>query len=150
MSKCKKYRRPKPNPWHRQLNGNLHFMTVQYVFLLFPIKLSMSWKSSDDNSGIFDFKVGLSTAAENAAPDLVAYRSTARHDNFVFYHPMVAQDSIFYVFVKATNKAQVSDFKVYLFFVSIYKNVCNWLKKMPMKSLEFHTKGLASKRILYV
>ena len=88
----------------------------------FPIKLSISWKSSDDNSGIFDFEVGLSTAAQNAAPDLVAYRSTARHDHYVVYHPLVAQDSIFYVFVKAINKAQVSDSKVDLFICEI---ICN-------------------------
>ena len=102
---------------------NPHFMCIIVYYI--PIKLSMSWKSSDDNSGIFDFAVGLSTAAANAAPDLVDYRSTARHDNFVFYHPLVAQDSIFYVFVKAINKARVSDFKVDLFFVSIYEIVCN-------------------------
>ena len=118
---------------------NPHFMCniVYYI----PIKLSISWKSSDDNSGIFDSQVGLSTAAANAAPDLVAYRSTARHDNFVLYHPMVAQDSIFFVFVKATNKAQVSDFKVVLSFASIStKLYCvTDLRNCQMKSPEFHT-----------
>ncbi|XP_038050879.1 uncharacterized protein LOC119724031 [Patiria miniata] len=83
----------------------------QQFFIPTDKHLSMSWTGEDAESSIYDYEIGLSTDPSNLTPDLVTFRSTAGRDHFIMYHPDISHGSVFYLVLKAVNKAQLSTFK---------------------------------------
>ncbi|XP_070570802.1 uncharacterized protein [Ptychodera flava] len=73
---------------------------------------SLSWNGKDDESGIFDYEIGLSSSSSDADPDIMPLTSTHSHQDFLTYHPNLAEGVQFYVVVKAINRAQLSTSKV--------------------------------------
>ncbi|KAK7500517.1 hypothetical protein BaRGS_00008092 [Batillaria attramentaria] len=71
--------------------------------------LYLNWTGSDTQSGIYDYEVGMATAADNSvSPDISGYTSTNHHSFYSVYHPALTEDSPFYILIRATNKAGVS------------------------------------------
>nr|KAG5709290.1 hypothetical protein BaRGS_018042 [Batillaria attramentaria] len=72
-------------------------------------QLYLNWTGSDTQSGIYDYEVGMATAADNSvSPDISGYTSTNHHSFYSVYHPALTEDSPFYILIRATNKAGVS------------------------------------------
>ncbi|XP_038071216.1 uncharacterized protein LOC119740085 [Patiria miniata] len=82
------------------------------IFLPTHKHLTISWTGVDPESSIYDYEIGLSSDPSNPTPDLVTFRSTSGHDHFVMYHPHISQGNVFYLVLKAVNKAQASTVKV--------------------------------------
>ncbi|XP_022102003.1 uncharacterized protein LOC110985345 [Acanthaster planci] len=94
--------------------------TEQKFFLPTHKHVTISWTGEDAESSIYDYEIGLSSQPSNPVPDqpsdptpdLVTFTSTSGHDHFVMYHPHISHGSVFYLVLKATNKAQLASFKV--------------------------------------
>ncbi|XP_071784665.1 uncharacterized protein [Asterias amurensis] len=71
----------------------------------------LSWSGSDEDSSIFDYEIGLSSDPSNPTPDLVTFMSASGHNRFVMYHPHISQGNVFFLVVKAVNKAQLAHSK---------------------------------------
>ncbi|XP_046571088.1 LOW QUALITY PROTEIN: uncharacterized protein LOC124279320 [Haliotis rubra] len=68
--------------------------------------LYVNWTSSDAESGIYDYQLGLmSDASREAAPDILPYTSTHHHPHYEGYHPHLSEGQQVYVAVKSINKA---------------------------------------------
>ncbi|XP_078658232.1 uncharacterized protein LOC144903715, partial [Branchiostoma floridae x Branchiostoma belcheri] len=76
--------------------------------------LHVHWEGWDDESGIADYEVGLSsTKTAIDSPDIHPYTSTKSHPELRLYHPNLAQGAVFYIIIRATNRALLSTSKVY-------------------------------------
>ena len=82
--------------------------------------MSISWMGLEEESAIFDYEIGLSSDSANPTPDLEAFRSTSGHDHTVMYHPRISQGSVFYLVLKAINRAQLSTTKVKLYTYTLH------------------------------
>ncbi|XP_071798435.1 uncharacterized protein [Asterias amurensis] len=71
----------------------------------------LSWSGSDAESSIFDYEIGLSSNPSSLTPDLVTFMSASGHNRFVMYHPHISQGRVFFLVVKAVNKAQLACYK---------------------------------------
>ncbi|KAI8512010.1 hypothetical protein Bbelb_111100 [Branchiostoma belcheri] len=70
------------------------------------MQLHVQWEGWDAESGIADYEVGLrSTKSATVSPDIHPYTSTK-------YHPNLAQGALFYIVVRATNRALLSTTKL--------------------------------------
>ncbi|XP_022105050.1 uncharacterized protein LOC110986986 isoform X2 [Acanthaster planci] len=98
------------------LQGDLECLWISAIqhrlFLPTHKHVTISWTGDDVESSIYDYEIGLSTDPLNPTPDLVTFTSTSGHDHFVMYHPHISQGAVFYLALKATNKAQLSTLKV--------------------------------------
>ncbi|XP_022100380.1 uncharacterized protein LOC110984469 isoform X2 [Acanthaster planci] len=98
------------------LKGDLDCLWIlaiqQKIFLPTHKHVIISWAGDDAESSIYDYEIGLSTNPINPTPDLVTFTSTSGHDHFVMYHPHISHGVVFYLALKATNKAQLSTYKV--------------------------------------
>ncbi|CAH1242631.1 Hypp6913 [Branchiostoma lanceolatum] len=75
--------------------------------------LHVQWEGWDDESGIADYEVGLSSIESAVvSPDIHPYTSTRSHPELKLYHPNLAQGALFYVVIRATNRALLSTSKV--------------------------------------
>ncbi|XP_033637440.1 uncharacterized protein LOC117298344 isoform X1 [Asterias rubens] len=82
---------------------------IQEKFFLPTHKhITFSWSGSDAESSIYDYEIGLSSDPSNPTSDLVTFMSTSGHDRFVMYHPHISQGHVFFLVVKAVNKAQLT------------------------------------------
>ncbi|CAH1787741.1 unnamed protein product [Owenia fusiformis] len=88
-----------------------HF--IQRFYLTQEKELNVNWTGIDDESGIFDFEVGLSSTDSTMAPDLSPFRSTNQRQSWKMYHPPLSEGELIYVIVKATNRARMSTMKVF-------------------------------------
>ncbi|XP_078658227.1 uncharacterized protein LOC144903711 [Branchiostoma floridae x Branchiostoma belcheri] len=76
--------------------------------------LHVQWEGWDDESGIADYEVGLSsTESATDSPDIHPYTSTKSHPELRLYHPNLAQGAQFYIIIRATNRALLSTTKVF-------------------------------------
>ncbi|XP_078573997.1 uncharacterized protein LOC144860568 isoform X2 [Branchiostoma floridae x Branchiostoma japonicum] len=76
--------------------------------------LHVQWEGWDDESGIADYEVGLSSTESGAAsPDIHPYTSSKSHPELTLYHPNLAQGALFYIVIRATNRALLSTSKVF-------------------------------------
>ncbi|XP_038050540.1 uncharacterized protein LOC119723761 [Patiria miniata] len=90
----------------------LWISAVQQTFFLPTDKhITISWTGEDAESSIYDYEIGLSTDPSSLTPDLVTFRSTSGQDHFMMYHPHISHGSVFYLVLKAVNKAQLSTIK---------------------------------------
>ncbi|XP_038062737.1 uncharacterized protein LOC119733220 [Patiria miniata] len=99
------------------LQGDLDCVWIspieQKFFLPIDKHLTISWTGGiDTESSIYDYEIGLSSDPSNPTPDLVTFMSTSGHDHFLMYHPHISQGAVFFLVLKAINKAQLSTFKV--------------------------------------
>lgn len=73
----------------------------------------MNWTSDDPESGIHDYEVGLATTSDNTEnPDLSPYTSTDHRAFYRVLHPSLTEGAPFYIFIRATNRADVSSIMV--------------------------------------
>ena len=76
-------------------------------------QLFLNWTGSDPESGIYDYEVGLaSTTSEAEVADISEYTSTHHHSFYRNHHPTLAEESPFYILIRATNKAGLQAVKV--------------------------------------
>ncbi|KAI8512028.1 hypothetical protein Bbelb_111280 [Branchiostoma belcheri] len=76
--------------------------------------LHVQWEGWDAESGIADSEVDLSsTKSATVSPDIHPYTSTKSHPELRLYHPNLAQGALFYIVVRATNRALLSTTKVF-------------------------------------
>ncbi|XP_025086756.1 uncharacterized protein LOC112559635 [Pomacea canaliculata] len=69
-------------------------------------QLYMNWSAYDNESGIYDYAVGLaSTKNYGDAPDISSFTSTHHHNFYQNNHPSLPVGAPFYIFIKAKNKA---------------------------------------------
>ncbi|XP_078575733.1 uncharacterized protein LOC144861637 [Branchiostoma floridae x Branchiostoma japonicum] len=84
------------------------------VYLPVENHLHVQWEGWDVESGIADYEVGLSSTESGAAsPDIHPYTSTKSHPELTLYHPNLAQGALFYIVIRATNRALLSTSKVF-------------------------------------
>ncbi|XP_067682774.1 uncharacterized protein [Haliotis asinina] len=70
--------------------------------------LYVNWTSSDTDSGIYDYQLGLmSHPSREAAPDILPYTSTHHHPHYEGFHLRLSDGQQFHIAVKATNKAGI-------------------------------------------
>ncbi|XP_038057739.1 uncharacterized protein LOC119729229 [Patiria miniata] len=84
----------------------------QKSFLPTDKHVTISWTGGDTESAMYNYEIGLSSDPSNPTPDLVTFMSTSGHDHFVMYHPHISQGAVFFLVLKAINKAQLSTSKV--------------------------------------
>ncbi|XP_078585869.1 uncharacterized protein LOC144867679 [Branchiostoma floridae x Branchiostoma japonicum] len=76
--------------------------------------LHIQWDGWDDESGIADYEVGLaSTRSASVSPDIHTFVSTKSHTELILHHPNLAQGALFYIVIRATNRALLSTLKVF-------------------------------------
>ncbi|XP_046575805.1 uncharacterized protein LOC124283822 [Haliotis rubra] len=95
---------------HKALSCSQHqaFMlsSVNQFYMSQKHHLYVNWTSSDAESGIYDYQLGLmSDASREAAPDILPYTSTHHHPHYEGYHPQLSEGQQVYVAVKSINKA---------------------------------------------
>ncbi|XP_067680773.1 uncharacterized protein [Haliotis asinina] len=82
------------------------FSSVSRFYLSQKHQLSVNWTSSDAESGIYDYQLGLmSDSSREAAPDIFPYTSTHHHPHYEGYHPHLSEGQQVYVAVKSINRA---------------------------------------------
>ena len=74
-------------------------------------QIDMTWSGEDLDSGIYNYQVALSTKPDNY-PDIVQFLSTHSHNHFNFYHPGLYDGQLFYIRLKAQNRAGLVTNKV--------------------------------------
>ncbi|XP_066264362.1 uncharacterized protein [Branchiostoma lanceolatum] len=66
--------------------------------------LFASW-DGEDEGGIYDFSVGLSSTSSTSSPDIMAFTSTTAIPELRFSHPHISQNSLFHLVIKAEDRA---------------------------------------------
>ncbi|XP_067670393.1 uncharacterized protein [Haliotis asinina] len=85
-------------------------------FLIFlpSDKISLHWNCSENESQIRDFSVGFGSDKTTVQdPDILDYASSKRHHSFKLNHVGFAGKNIFYIFLKAVNKAGLSSVTIF-------------------------------------
>ncbi|XP_071079258.1 uncharacterized protein [Haliotis cracherodii] len=110
-------------PLHKHLNGStvihqasscshhqpFRLRTINQFYMSQKHHLYVNWTSSDAESGIYDYELGLmSDPSREAAPDILPYTSTDHHPHYEGFHPHLSEGQQFYIAVKAINKAALS------------------------------------------
>ncbi|XP_078661603.1 uncharacterized protein LOC144905733 [Branchiostoma floridae x Branchiostoma belcheri] len=72
--------------------------------------LFVSW-IGEDESGIYDFSVGLSSTSSTSSPDIMPFTSTTGIPELRFSHPRISQNSQFHLVIKAENSAGLTTVK---------------------------------------
>ena len=95
----------------------------------FVIQIDMTWSGEDLDSGIYNYQVALSTKPDNY-PDIVQFLSTHSHNHFNFYHPGLYDGQLFYIRLKAQNRAGLVTNKVKIIsckclYMSENVSICN-------------------------
>ncbi|XP_046345841.2 uncharacterized protein LOC124126446 [Haliotis rufescens] len=82
--------------------------STKAMYILKEHHLYVNWTSSDAESGIYDYELGLmSDPSSEAAPDVLPYTSTHHHPHYEGFHPHLSEGQQFHIAVKATNKAGI-------------------------------------------
>ncbi|XP_078701246.1 uncharacterized protein LOC144927586 [Branchiostoma floridae x Branchiostoma belcheri] len=82
--------------------------TTNYVSM--DRNLFVSW-IGEDESGIYDFSVGLSSTSSTSSPDIMPFTSTTGIPELRFSHPRLSQNSQFHLVIKAENSAGLTTVK---------------------------------------
>ncbi|XP_072033178.1 uncharacterized protein [Amphiura filiformis] len=83
------------------------------LFITADKHIHTSWIGWDGESAIYDFYIALSSVASDLLPDIMPYVSTAGKHQFTLQHPTITHGSVFYLIVKAVNKAQMTSSKIF-------------------------------------
>ena len=92
------------------LFNNYYNQTFHPNNILFIVRdvLDISWKCSESQSQIHDFKVGFSSNAANVQnPDIIGYQTTKIKASFKHVHTAFGHGSTVFLALKATNKARL-------------------------------------------
>ncbi|KAI8487523.1 hypothetical protein Bbelb_347570 [Branchiostoma belcheri] len=73
---------------------------------------SAHWYGDDQESGIYDYEVGLSSTESPDLPDILPLTSTNSRPHFSTYHPNLGEGRQFYLVIRAINRAQMGTTKV--------------------------------------
>ncbi|CAH1794767.1 unnamed protein product [Owenia fusiformis] len=76
-------------------------------------QLSLTWIGMDNESYIFDYEIGLSSTPSSMKPDVMPFHSTNQRASWRLYHPAISEGQLFYILVKATNRAKMITLKVF-------------------------------------
>ncbi|XP_078616232.1 uncharacterized protein LOC144884653 [Branchiostoma floridae x Branchiostoma japonicum] len=74
--------------------------------------LTVRWYSTDKESDIYDYEVGLSSTESPDLPDILPFTSTNSRPHFTTYHPNLGEGRQFYLVIRAINRAQIVTTKV--------------------------------------
>ncbi|KAH3774481.1 hypothetical protein DPMN_175863 [Dreissena polymorpha] len=87
----------------------LNLYTDQTVIFLPNDYIFMQWDIENGNSQIEDFYVGFgSSPTEREYPNILDYKSSDRKLNFRHQHEAIGSTELFYIFIKAVNKAGIT------------------------------------------
>ncbi|XP_070564494.1 uncharacterized protein [Ptychodera flava] len=75
--------------------------------------LDVSWRGGDDESGVYDYLVGLSSTGQGLNADILPLTSTHSHPRFITYHPNLGEGVVFYIVVQSINRARLTTTKVF-------------------------------------
>ncbi|KAL8561571.1 hypothetical protein ACOMHN_024807 [Nucella lapillus] len=90
-------------------HGTLDSTFLSSFYLSRDMHLFLNWTGSDASSGVFDYEVGLASTSAASVPDISPYQSTHHHPFYKQHHPTLTEGTPFYILVKATDKAGITD-----------------------------------------
>ncbi|KAK3101903.1 hypothetical protein FSP39_007221, partial [Pinctada imbricata] len=67
----------------------------------------IEWNPVNSPGGVHNYEVGLSSTANSAAPDILAFKSTKQHAFIRIMHGDVPDGTMFYIIIKTVSKASV-------------------------------------------